>query len=210
MCLAFTFTRPCCAVAATTGFCRVWEAAEVLTRLLESDDNTMSGGDEGGDERSLRERVRGRRVVELGSGVGLCGIAAAAAGAHVMLTDLPSVVEAVLHRNIGENRDPDRGGGGDAGGGGGSGGDSVEELSSSTSSAAAPWLGSQPVVGGAGGTATAQVLDWTKSIDKQLDTERRRRNWEKNQDETNDDGVVQVNDPRDADMLLAAECLWLR
>jgi hypothetical protein len=54
------------------------------------------------------------------------------------------------------------------------------------------------------------VLDWTKSIDKQLDTERRRRNWEKNQDETNDDGVVQVNDPRDADMLLAAECLWLR
>lgn len=69
--------------------------AKVLTRLLESETNTMRGGDEGTEAMvSLRERVRGRRVVELGSGVGLCGIAAAAAGAHVMLTDLPAVVEA--------------------------------------------------------------------------------------------------------------------
>ena len=66
-------------VAATTGFCRAWEGAEVLTRLMASDE-------------TLRGRLRGKRVVELGAGVGLCGLAAAAAGAHVMLTDLPAVV----------------------------------------------------------------------------------------------------------------------
>ena len=43
-------------------------------------------------------------------------------------------------------------------------------------------------MGGAGGTATAQALDWTKDVDAQL----------------------AANDPRDADVLLAAECLWLR
>jgi len=44
-------------VAATTGFCRVWEGAEVLTKLLESGE--------------LRDRVKGKRVVELGAGQGL-------------------------------------------------------------------------------------------------------------------------------------------
>ena len=81
-------------VAATTGFCRAWEGAEVLTRLMASDE-------------TLRGRLRGTRVVELGAGVGLCGLAAAAAGAHVMLTDLPAVVADVLRRNIAENRATD-------------------------------------------------------------------------------------------------------
>ena len=34
-------------VAATTGFCRVWEGAEVLTRLLEDDSDAISPYDAG-------------------------------------------------------------------------------------------------------------------------------------------------------------------
>ena len=44
-------------VAATTGVCRVWEGAAVLVRLL-------------GECEALRARLRGRRVLELGAGVG--------------------------------------------------------------------------------------------------------------------------------------------
>ena len=81
-------------VAATTGVCRVWEGAAVLVRHL-------------GECEALRARLRGRRVLELGAGVGLCGLAAAAAGAHVLLTDLPAVVDQVLWENVRRNRRED-------------------------------------------------------------------------------------------------------
>ena len=42
-------------VAASTGFCRVWEGASALTSLLESDDFP------------LRDKLAGKRVLELGS-----------------------------------------------------------------------------------------------------------------------------------------------
>lgn len=47
--------------------------------------------------------VKGKKVIELGCGTGVAGLAAALQGAHVLLTDLPSVVEGAVQRNISRN-----------------------------------------------------------------------------------------------------------
>ncbi len=76
-------------VAATTGFARVWEGASVFTDFL---------------VQEMPHLTLKKNVVELGSGVGLCGLAVAIAnGANVTLTDLPSVVEGILMQNIEQN-----------------------------------------------------------------------------------------------------------
>ena len=179
-------------VAATTGFCRAWEGAEVLTRLMASDE-------------TLRGRLRGKRVVELGAGVGLCGLAAAAAGAHVMLTDLPAVVADVLRRNIAENRAADA--------------PPPPTAAASPPSPSSPWPGAIPIVGDAGGTAVAQALDWTRPVDAQLDEQRAASSSAAARAAAESDPsdvafwnarAAPVSDPRRADLLLAAECLWLR
>ncbi|GAB0494190.1 hypothetical protein MMPV_005480 [Pyropia vietnamensis] len=69
--------------------------------------------------------VAGRRVVELGSGVGLVGVVAAKAGATAtVLTDLPSVLP-LLRRNVAANAPYGRGGDGACSGGKDDGGDVV-------------------------------------------------------------------------------------
>ena len=124
--------------------------------------------------------LRHARVVELGAGVGLW-LAAASAGAHVMLTDLPAVVDDVLLRNIDENRA--RGGvvvRNTVGAGDETSSRSEESrrvLATNANDRA--WLGGVPIVGGVKngsdfGTASAQPLDWTRDIDAQL-IERRAR-----------------------------------
>lgn len=134
-------------VAASTGFTRVWEGAEALTAHLE---RTGLG--------------RGERVLELGAGVGECGLACAALGAHVLLTDVRAVCENVIRRNIEQN-----------------GTGPATEL-----------LGAWPNAARIGsGSASRATLNWMDEIPS---------------DPFQDSALTF----RDADILIAAECVWLR
>lgn len=67
----------------------VWDAAIVLATYLVD---------------NAKQLVRGRRVLEVGAGLGLAGLAAAASGAsHVHITDFDAAVVANIERNIAAN-----------------------------------------------------------------------------------------------------------
>ena len=142
------FFDPGYTIAATTGFCRVWEGAETLSTFLMAD----------------ARRVRGKKCVELGAGVGECGLVAAAIGAHVVLTDVHAVAENVIRRNVGTN------GCGDA-----------------------ARFGAWPRSARVGrGSATHATLDWFDPIPETPFGDEHSENF------------------YDAEVILAAECVWLR
>ncbi len=60
------------------------------------------------DVATRADALRGRRVLELGAGTGLPGIAAAAMGAHVVQTDRQTLALAVCRRNVERNGLADR------------------------------------------------------------------------------------------------------
>lgn len=188
-------------IAGSTGFL-LWPGTWVLIDLL----NQQAG--------PLGPRLHGRRAIELGSGTGLAGLCAAAAGCHVLLTDLPSVVHGILDGNVRRNNaatakecpplaevevvsmacttsqqlQQD-----------GPIGAAISPISSSSgtaplaSSFSPPWPGSV-AVGGRGGSACCSPLDWSEPLQPQLDASLTRQGL----------------DLASAYVLLACDVVWLK
>lgn len=72
----------------------VWDASIVLAKYLEK--NARKG-------ELSRNKVKGKRCIELGAGMGLAGMAFALLGADVALTDTTDAVMALLRRNVDTN-----------------------------------------------------------------------------------------------------------
>lgn len=92
----------------------------------------------------------GKRILELGSGTGLLGLALAAVGSSVLVTDLPQVVNGMIRANIELNRS-DKGGG------------QAAEMHPEKEMSA--WWPDAVSVGD--GSIACEALDWTVPIDKQ-------------------------------------------
>ena len=85
--------NPDYSAASQTGMAKVWDGSWTILRMLRDD-----------PESELAKQCRSGAVcLELGSGSGLVGLAAAALGGHVLLTDVPTVAENSLQPNIDSN-----------------------------------------------------------------------------------------------------------
>jgi len=157
-------------IAASTGMV-VWEGSWVLIEALRDPAHWLGA------------RLRGKRVVELGAGTGLLGLCAAAAGASVLLTDVPAVVGEMLTPNLEANVAP-----GDEMAGAAAAGTAAGQATAGADA----WEGAVRV---GDGSAAAAALNWYRPIGEQIEEQadlRRRL------------------DPREADVVLAAECVWLK
>eukprot|EP00240_Pyramimonas_obovata_P015864 CAMPEP_0118923200 /NCGR_PEP_ID=MMETSP1169-20130426/1816_1 /TAXON_ID=36882 /ORGANISM="Pyramimonas obovata, Strain CCMP722" /LENGTH=292 /DNA_ID=CAMNT_0006864153 /DNA_START=241 /DNA_END=1118 /DNA_ORIENTATION=+ len=160
--------------AAATGFV-VWQGTFLFVKMLQEE---------------LASKLVGKRVLELGSGIGLAGLCAAAMGAHVLQTDLPSVVYGALIPNIIQNTanappqpladSTNRGESGDATAG------------DNRSLSPDKWRGARAL---GGGLVAAMALDWREPIGQQQSVA------------SEDFGGA--NDPLEAEVILAVETVWL-
>jgi len=119
-------------VAASTAWL-VWEGSWAVVHLVRVQESWLS------------DLIVGNRVLELGSGTGLLGLVLATVGGHVVMTDVATMVEAVLKPNLEANLD-------------------------ATSDVAMRWQGGARTEAcslGAG-SAAAQPLDWRKPLELQL------------------------------------------
>lgn len=115
------FFEPSYNVATATGF-SIWDAsrkiaclcdaycrkelAQISVSLPLSKDmlvNSVSASSSPQRLKELFDGLVGKKVVELGAGTGLAGLALAVTGAHVLLTDVEAVCEGVLSKNIEQN-----------------------------------------------------------------------------------------------------------
>ncbi|CAL1153857.1 unnamed protein product [Cladocopium goreaui] len=81
-----------------TGCC-VWDAAVVLARYLEWAEELRSGSKTEVGVQAVQDAVHGRKCLELGAGCGLAGLAAAALGGLVTVTDREETLS-LLERNV--------------------------------------------------------------------------------------------------------------
>eukprot|EP00055_Hartaetosiga_balthica_P008926 m.34410 g.34410 ORF g.34410 m.34410 type:complete len:338 (+) comp6530_c0_seq1:84-1097(+) len=171
-------------IATETGF-TFWPGTTFLMDYITKEMRLDKGFDEHHAPATID--VAGKKIVELGSGIGMLGLYLASIGAHVLMSDVPSVAQDVLKLNIEKN------------------GHVPEKLRYSCSNNNSnsgdknqansnivlelPWRTSM-WVGSRGGSAGYMALDWTVDLDKQ-----------------NEDGNF---NPWDVDMLVAAETVWLK
>lgn len=66
----------------------VWDASVVFSKYVEHNPSTFN-----------RANFNNKKVIELGSGCGLGGLCLMLKGAHVVMTDLPSVIEVLTTQN---------------------------------------------------------------------------------------------------------------
>jgi predicted nicotinamide N-methyase len=130
-------------------------------------------------DHMAQDKVVGKLLVELGSGTGLAGLYAASLGGHVLLTDVPSVTDLLRH-NVELNSVAQACAGSAA-----APAKSAAGQDDSVGSQCQMWASCSRI--GAGSAAVA-ALDWAKDVT---------------------DASEQLNNPLDADVVIACEVLWL-
>ena len=122
-------------LAGMTGF-QIWSASRLLMEVLTWSSPSSS------NNNYYNQTIVGAKIIELGSGIGVVGTSLAYAGGHVLLTDLPTLVENAVIPNLYQN--------------------STQNNASDNTH----WKDAIPI---GKGWASAQPLDWTKPLSAEHD-----------------------------------------
>jgi predicted TPR repeat methyltransferase len=133
-------------LAGATGF-TIWTGTRLLIEALcwkhENNSDRL---------QEIQSRILTARVIELGAGVGVVGTFLAACGSNVLLTDLSTLVENAIEKNLQRNK--------------------IDHSNANMGrdEGAPSWIGPNSFRIGKG-WANATALDWTYSIDEQLSSD---------------------------------------